>query len=96
VLALDPPGRRNKPGDLRETTIADSVDSLVGDIESAGLEDIVNRWSFDRRYDAARSGHQAWSGAGTRNDLRRRLPSARRRVNCGRLTVATRKSPGAS
>jgi surfactin synthase thioesterase subunit len=41
VLALDMPGRRNKPGDLREMTIADRVDSLVGDIESAGLEDIV-------------------------------------------------------
>jgi pimeloyl-ACP methyl ester carboxylesterase len=41
VLALDMPGRRNKPGDLREMRIADYVDSLVGDIESAGLEDIV-------------------------------------------------------
>jgi pimeloyl-ACP methyl ester carboxylesterase len=35
------PGRRNKPGDLREMTIADFVDSLVGDIECAGLEDVV-------------------------------------------------------
>jgi pimeloyl-ACP methyl ester carboxylesterase len=34
VLALDMPGRRNKPGDLREMTIADYVESLVGDIES--------------------------------------------------------------
>jgi pimeloyl-ACP methyl ester carboxylesterase len=41
VLALDMPGRRNKPGDLREMTIADYVDSLVGDIETAGLEGIV-------------------------------------------------------
>jgi pimeloyl-ACP methyl ester carboxylesterase len=41
VLALDMPGRRNKPGDLRAMTIADHVDSLVGDIENAGLEDIV-------------------------------------------------------
>ncbi len=41
VLALDMPGRRNKPGDLRAMTIADYVDSLVGDIEGAGLEDIV-------------------------------------------------------
>jgi pimeloyl-ACP methyl ester carboxylesterase len=41
VLALDMPGRRNKPGDLREMTIADYVDSLVGDIESAALDDIV-------------------------------------------------------
>jgi pimeloyl-ACP methyl ester carboxylesterase len=41
VLGLDMPGRRNKPGDLREMTVADYVDSLVGDIETAGLEDIV-------------------------------------------------------
>src|ERR1700676_3230149 len=41
VLALDMPGRRSKPGDLTEMTIADYVDSLVGDIESAGVEDIV-------------------------------------------------------
>jgi pimeloyl-ACP methyl ester carboxylesterase len=41
VRALDMPGRRNKPGDLREMTIAEYVNSLVGDIESAGLEDIV-------------------------------------------------------
>ncbi len=41
VLVLDMPGRRNKPGDLTEMTIADYVDSLVGDIESARLEDIV-------------------------------------------------------
>jgi pimeloyl-ACP methyl ester carboxylesterase len=41
VLALDMPGRRNKPGDLRAMTIADYVDSLVGDIKSAGLEEIV-------------------------------------------------------
>jgi pimeloyl-ACP methyl ester carboxylesterase len=41
VLALDMPGRRNKPGDLREMTVGDFVDSLVGDIESSGVEDIV-------------------------------------------------------
>jgi pimeloyl-ACP methyl ester carboxylesterase len=41
VVALDMPGRRNKPGDLRQMTIDDYVDSLVGDIESAGLEDVV-------------------------------------------------------
>jgi pimeloyl-ACP methyl ester carboxylesterase len=41
VLALDLPGRRNKPGDLREMTIADYVDSLVADIHSAALENIV-------------------------------------------------------
>ena len=41
VLALDMPGRRNKPGDLREMTIADYVAPLVGDIESAGVDDIV-------------------------------------------------------
>jgi pimeloyl-ACP methyl ester carboxylesterase len=41
VLPVDLPGRRDKPGDLRQMTIADFVDSLVGDIESAGLGDIV-------------------------------------------------------
>ena len=41
MLALDMPGRRNKLGDLREMTIADYVDSLFGDIESAGLDEIV-------------------------------------------------------
>jgi pimeloyl-ACP methyl ester carboxylesterase len=41
VVPLDMPGRRNKPGDLRRLTIAGYVDSLVGDIESAGMEDIV-------------------------------------------------------
>ncbi|OBG26742.1 alpha/beta fold hydrolase [Mycobacterium sp. 852002-51057_SCH5723018] len=41
VLALDMPGRRDKPGDLRAMAIADYVGSLVGDIESAELKDIV-------------------------------------------------------
>jgi pimeloyl-ACP methyl ester carboxylesterase len=41
VLAPDMPGRRNKPGDLKTMTIADYVDSLVGDIENAGLDEIV-------------------------------------------------------
>jgi pimeloyl-ACP methyl ester carboxylesterase len=41
VLALDMPGRRNKPADLAKLTIADYVDSLVGDIDSVGLQDIV-------------------------------------------------------
>ena len=41
VLAPDLPGRRNKPGNLKEMTIADYVDSLVGDIENAGLKNII-------------------------------------------------------
>src|SRR6202022_853862 len=41
VLALDLPGRRNKPGNLTEMTIADFVKSVVDDIEEAGLADIV-------------------------------------------------------
>jgi pimeloyl-ACP methyl ester carboxylesterase len=41
VLAVDLPGRRDKPGDLRAMTIADFVDSLIGDVEGAGLGDIV-------------------------------------------------------
>jgi pimeloyl-ACP methyl ester carboxylesterase len=41
VLAVDLPGRRGKPGDLATLTIADWVDSVVADIESVGLDDIV-------------------------------------------------------
>ena len=41
VLAVDLPGRRGKPGDLRAATIADWVDSVVSDIESAGIAEMV-------------------------------------------------------
>ncbi|MCU1695095.1 MAG: alpha/beta hydrolase fold protein [Mycobacterium sp.] len=41
VLAVDLPGRRGKPGDLWTLTIADWVDSVVADIEDAGLDDVV-------------------------------------------------------
>jgi pimeloyl-ACP methyl ester carboxylesterase len=41
VLAVDLPGRRGKPGDLRTVTIADFVDSVVADIADAGLGDVV-------------------------------------------------------
>jgi pimeloyl-ACP methyl ester carboxylesterase len=41
VFALDWPGRRGKPGNLKETSIADCVNSLVSDIESAGLAEMV-------------------------------------------------------
>jgi pimeloyl-ACP methyl ester carboxylesterase len=41
VLAVDLPGRRGKPGDLRTLAIGDFVDSVVGDIEEAGLNDVV-------------------------------------------------------
>ena len=41
VLAVDLPGRRGKPGDLFTVTIADFVDSVVGDIEDAGLCEII-------------------------------------------------------
>src|ERR1700756_1494973 len=90
VLAVDLPGRRDKPGDLSEMTIADFVDSLVGDIESAGLEDIVIVGHSIGGMTLPGSGHQAWSGAGTRHDLRRRLPSTRRHLPCGQLAVAIR------
>jgi hypothetical protein len=36
ALTVDLPSRRSKPKDLREMTIADYVDSLVGDFESRG------------------------------------------------------------
>ncbi|OBF80800.1 esterase [Mycobacterium sp. 852002-51163_SCH5372311] len=41
VLAVDLPGRRDKPGDLLTVTIADFVKSVVDDIEDAGLDDLV-------------------------------------------------------
>ena len=41
VLAVDLPGRRGKPGDLTKLTIADWVDSVVADIDAAGLGDVV-------------------------------------------------------
>ena len=41
VLAVDLPGRRSKPGDLRTVTISDWVESVVADIEDAGFDDVV-------------------------------------------------------
>jgi pimeloyl-ACP methyl ester carboxylesterase len=41
VLAVDLPGRRGKPGDLLTVTIADFVESVVDDIERAGVGDLV-------------------------------------------------------
>jgi pimeloyl-ACP methyl ester carboxylesterase len=41
VLAVDLPGRRDKPGDLLALTVADFADSVVADIEDAGLGEIV-------------------------------------------------------
>lgn len=41
ALAVDLPGRRSKPGDLRTLTIAECVDSVVADIENAGLSDVI-------------------------------------------------------
>ena len=41
VLAVDLPGHGAKPGDLATATIGEWVDSVVADIEEAGLGDIV-------------------------------------------------------
>ena len=41
VLAVDLPGRRGLPGDLTTATIGDWVDSLLSDIENAGLDEFV-------------------------------------------------------
>ncbi|WP_123023235.1 alpha/beta fold hydrolase [Mycolicibacterium stellerae] len=41
VLAVDLPGRRGKPGDLRTATIESWVDSAVSDIQGAGIDDFV-------------------------------------------------------
>lgn len=41
VLAVDLPGRAGKPGELARIAIADCVESIVGDIDSAGLDQVV-------------------------------------------------------
>jgi pimeloyl-ACP methyl ester carboxylesterase len=41
VLAVDLPGRANKPADLATVTIADWVNSAVADVDDAGLGDVV-------------------------------------------------------
>ena len=41
VHAVDLPGRRGKPGDLRSVTIRDWADSVVSDIDQAGLDRVV-------------------------------------------------------
>jgi pimeloyl-ACP methyl ester carboxylesterase len=41
VLAVDLPGRRGKPGDLRTLTIDDWVNSVVDDVDAAGMDDVV-------------------------------------------------------
>src|ERR1700710_1096497 len=41
ILAVDLPGRGRTPGDLTTATIGQWVDSVVADIEGAGLGDIV-------------------------------------------------------
>jgi pimeloyl-ACP methyl ester carboxylesterase len=41
VLAVDLPGRRGKPGDLKTVTIEHWVDSVVADVDAAGLDDVV-------------------------------------------------------
>jgi pimeloyl-ACP methyl ester carboxylesterase len=41
VLAIDLPGRAGKPGELAALSIGDCVDSVVADIDDAGLRDVV-------------------------------------------------------
>jgi pimeloyl-ACP methyl ester carboxylesterase len=41
VLAVDLPGRRGKRGDLSAVTIKDCVESVIADIEDAGLDEVV-------------------------------------------------------
>jgi pimeloyl-ACP methyl ester carboxylesterase len=41
VLAVDLPGRRDKPGDLFTASIDEWAGSVVADIENAGLDDLV-------------------------------------------------------
>jgi pimeloyl-ACP methyl ester carboxylesterase len=41
VLAVDLPGRASRPADLTTVTIGDFVDSVVADVEDAGLTEVV-------------------------------------------------------
>ncbi|VCT91235.1 2-succinyl-6-hydroxy-2,4-cyclohexadiene-1-carboxylate synthase [Mycolicibacterium hassiacum DSM 44199] len=41
VLAVDLPGRAGKPGDLATATIGGWADSVIADIDAAGLADVV-------------------------------------------------------
>jgi pimeloyl-ACP methyl ester carboxylesterase len=41
VLAVDLPGRGRNPADLATVTLADWVDSVVGDVDKAGFHDVV-------------------------------------------------------
>ena len=41
ALALDLPGRRYRPADLAKVTIEDWINSIIADIEQAGLRDVV-------------------------------------------------------
>jgi pimeloyl-ACP methyl ester carboxylesterase len=41
VLAVDLPGRGNRPAELSTVTVADWVDSVVADVEQAGMKDVV-------------------------------------------------------
>lgn len=41
VLAVDLPGRRSKPSDLRAARINDWADSVVADVDAAGFDDVV-------------------------------------------------------
>ncbi|WP_395310168.1 alpha/beta hydrolase [Mycobacterium sp. AMU20-3851] len=41
VLAVDLPGRRTRPGDLHTVTIANWAESVVRDIDTAGLGEVV-------------------------------------------------------
>jgi pimeloyl-ACP methyl ester carboxylesterase len=41
VLAVDLPGRGAKPGDLRSAALSDWVNSIVTDIDDAGIDEVV-------------------------------------------------------
>ena len=67
VLAVDLPGRRSKPGELRTVTIADFVESVVADVENAGLDDIAIVAHFAGWTDDSRSRCEARSVKGPRD-----------------------------
>ena len=97
VLAVDLPGRRGKPGDLVTLTIADFVDSVVGDIEDAGLGEIVLVGHSLAGLTVPAACDQARIVEGARNDPRDSVRPARRQVGGGHPDgTRWRRPPGAT
>ena len=78
VLAVDLPGRAGKPGELAALSIGDCVESVVADIEDAGLRDVVICGHSMAGVIRPQRGDQARLVAGAGDDPGRRLCTAAR------------------